>query len=89
MAAAKERLRALRVERESLAHRLDDAHRDLPTVEELLPRLREKIRDLATTLGADLAPGDGSRSGAFSQALPRGGSLDGTRVIRRAPKNAA
>ena len=23
------------------------------------------------------------------QALPRGGSLDGTRVIRRAPKNAA
>jgi hypothetical protein len=24
-----------------------------------------------------------------SQALPRGGSLDGTRVIRRAPKNAA
>ena len=70
MAAAKERLRALRVERESLAQRLDDAHRDLPTVEELLPRSREKLRDLDATLAADLAQG----------RLALGSLLDGERI---------
>jgi DNA invertase Pin-like site-specific DNA recombinase len=70
MPAAKERLHALRVERVSLAQRLDEAHQDLPTVEELLPRLREKLRDLDVTLGADLARG----------RLALGSLLDGERI---------
>lgn len=70
MPAAKERLRALRIERETLAQRLGEAHRDLPTVQELLPKLRENLHDLEATLGADLAQG----------RLALGSLLDGERI---------
>jgi hypothetical protein len=46
-AVAKQKLRA---ERERLAADLAGVRIDLPTVEELMPRLREKLRDLQATL---------------------------------------
>jgi hypothetical protein len=55
LAEAKDRLRALRAERERKAGELDRARVDLPTAEELMPRLREKLGALEATLRADVA----------------------------------
>src|SRR5262245_32146542 len=52
--AVKERLRALRADRERVAGELARAGTVLPTVEELLPRLREKLHAIEKTLRADV-----------------------------------
>jgi hypothetical protein len=52
---AKEKLRGLRAERERVAGELARARVDLPTAEELMPRLREKLRAIEETLRADVA----------------------------------
>ena len=57
MDAAKERLRGLRAERERLAAELSHVPVALPSVEELKPMLRERLRDLGATLKADVARG--------------------------------
>jgi hypothetical protein len=53
LGAAKEKLRGLRAERERVAGELARAHRTLPTLEGLKPRLREMLREIETTLRAD------------------------------------
>ena len=57
LGTAKERLRALRSERERLAGELSRCRVQLPTAEELMPMLREKLRNLEATLKADVARG--------------------------------
>ena len=57
MQAAKERLRDLRSEREKVARQLSQMCTDLPTAEELMPRLRAKLREIAATLKSDIALG--------------------------------
>jgi DNA invertase Pin-like site-specific DNA recombinase len=57
LAIAKERLRKLRTERERLAGELLAVRIDLPTAEQLMPRLRERLRDIESTLQGDLARG--------------------------------
>ena len=52
---AKDRLRALRADRERVAGELGRTRVQLPTAEELLPRLREKLREIDATLRADEA----------------------------------
>ncbi len=55
--AAKEKLSGLHSERQRVAGELDRARRTLPTLEELKPRLREMLREIATTLRADVTGG--------------------------------
>lgn len=50
-----EKLRGLRAERERAAGELARARTKLPTAEELMPRLREKLRAIEATLRADAA----------------------------------
>jgi hypothetical protein len=57
MQAAKDRLRDLRSERERVARQLGQVRVDLPTAEELMPRLREKLREIEVTLKSDIALG--------------------------------
>jgi len=49
LGTAKERLRTPRVERERVTGELARTRLDLPTAEELMPRLRERLRDLEST----------------------------------------
>jgi hypothetical protein len=55
MGTAKAKLRALRDEREGIAREIASVRIDLPPVEDLMPAVREKLRDLETTLKADIA----------------------------------
>jgi hypothetical protein len=70
MDTAKKRLKALRDEREVLVRELGASRIQIPSVEELMPRLREKLRDLEKTLKADIALG----------RLALGGLLGGERL---------
>lgn len=54
---AKERLRTLRTERKRVAGELSRTRLDLPTAVELMPRLRERLRDLEATIQADVPRG--------------------------------
>lgn len=57
MEAAKARLRELRAEREIVARQHADSRMTLPTREELMPRLREKLREIGATLRSEVASG--------------------------------
>ena len=57
MDVAKDRLRTLRTERERVANQLEQVRVDLPSVEDLLPQLRERLRDFESTLKADVVRG--------------------------------
>ena len=55
--AAKNRLRDLKDERAGLTQRLDQSRVTLPNLDELMPRLREKLREIESTLRADVSRG--------------------------------
>jgi hypothetical protein len=55
LAQAKERLGTLRAERTRVAQKYEQTRLVLPTAEELLPRMREVLRNLEATLRADVA----------------------------------
>jgi site-specific DNA recombinase len=57
LAAAKDRLRDLKAERERVARQNAQARMTLPSSEELMPLLREKLHDIEATLRADVANG--------------------------------
>jgi site-specific DNA recombinase len=57
VAAVKDRLRDLKAERDRVARQHAAARMSLPTLEVLLPRLREKLRDIEMSLRADVASG--------------------------------
>jgi hypothetical protein len=54
---AKDRLRTLRTERERVAQELSQLRIEFPAADELMPRLREKLREFEATLKADVARG--------------------------------
>ncbi len=57
LGAAKDRLRDLKDERAGLAQRLEQSRVTLPSIDELMPRLREKLREIESTLRADVPRG--------------------------------
>ncbi len=57
LAEAKERLGALRVERARVAREYEQTRTTLPTVEELMPRVRALLRNVEATIRADVALG--------------------------------
>ena len=80
MDAAKAKLRDLRTEREGVARQLAQAHTDLPTVEELMPSLRERLQNIEKTLQADLAQGRlalGALLGDQRLRVHRDGAIEG------------
>jgi predicted nuclease with TOPRIM domain len=70
MDAAKERLRSLRVEREAKTRECEQARVSLPTLEELMPRVRAKLEQMESILTEDVARG----------RLPLGALLNGERL---------
>jgi hypothetical protein len=93
MDTAKKRLKALRDEREGLVRELGASRIQIPSVEELMPRLREKLRDLEATLRADVAMGRlaiGGLLGDQRLRVYRDGRIEGALMLRpemlRAPK---
>ena len=70
LGAIKDRLRSLRAEREGVVRELAQSRFSLPTADELMPRLREKLDELETTLRSDVARG----------RLALGGLLGGERL---------
>ena len=90
---AKKRLKALRDEREVLVRDLGASRIQIPLAEELLPRLREKLRELEKTLKADVALGRlaiGGLLGDQRLRVYRDGRIEGALMLRpemlRAPK---
>jgi len=71
LGAAKEKLRGLRAERERAAGELARARTQLPTTAELLPRLREKLREIEATLKADVPLGRLALGGLLGESRPR------------------
>jgi hypothetical protein len=67
---ARERLKTLRDQRERLVHELAAVKLELPMIDELMPRLREKLQELESTIMADVPRG----------RLALGGLLDGERL---------
>lgn len=93
MDAAKDRLRNLKAERERVARQHAEARMTLPTAEELMPLLREKLRDIGATLRADVASGRlalGALLGDRRIRIYRDGRIDGAVEVAaetlRAPK---
>jgi hypothetical protein len=92
LGAAKEKLRGLRVERERLAGELAHARTDFFTVEELMPRLLERIRDLEGTFRADIARGRmalGSLFGEHRLRVYRDGRIEGDAILHPETLRAA
>jgi DNA invertase Pin-like site-specific DNA recombinase len=90
---AKERLRELRDERGGVARELASMRIDLPTVEDLMPRVREKLRDLEATLKADVARGRLALGGLLGDERLRvyqDGRIEGSAILApemlRAPR---
>ncbi len=71
LGVAKDRLRSLRVERERVVRELAQSRFSLPSADELLPRLREKLRDLEATLRADVARGRLALGGLLGESRLR------------------
>lgn len=85
MEAAKARLRELRAERERVARAHAAARVTLPTLEELRPRLREKLQAIEATLRADLAAGRLTLGALFGQErlrVHRDGRIEGVATIQ-------
>jgi hypothetical protein len=85
MDTAKKRLRALRDERERLVRELGASRIQIPSTDELLPRLREKLRDLEVTLKADVALGRlaiGGLLGDQRLRVYRDGRIEGALTLR-------
>ena len=57
LGAAKNRLRDLKDERAGLTQRLEESRFSIPSLDELMPRLREKLREIESTLRADVPRG--------------------------------
>jgi hypothetical protein len=81
---AKEKLRALRGEREGIARNLASVRIDLPAVEDLMPQMREKFRDIETTLKADIVGGRLASGGLLGNERLRAyqdGRIEGTALL--------
>jgi hypothetical protein len=96
MGTAKERLKALRVERARVAGELASVRIDLPSIEDLLPRVREKLRELEATLMADVAQGRlalGGLLGGQRLRVYRDGRIEGSAILApemlRAPRTSS
>ena len=82
--AAKERLRALRDERQRTAAELARCSLALPSVAELMPRLRAKLAHVEETLCADVARGRltlGALFGSRRLRVHRDGRIEGAATI--------
>jgi len=78
--AAKQKLGELRDKREGVSRELASARIDLPAVEDLKPRLREKLRNLESSLKADVALGRLALGGLLSDQrlrVYRDGRIEG------------
>ena len=85
MDTAKARLKALRDQRADLVRELGSSRIQIPSTDELLPRLREKLRDLGATLKADIALGRLALGGLLGdQRLQvfRDGRIEGALTLR-------
>ena len=83
--AAKAKLRELRQERERLAADLARTERALPTIAELEPLVRAKLRDLKATLRADVGLGHLTLGGLLGEDRLRvyaDGRIEGTATLR-------
>ncbi len=83
--AAKAKLRELRGEREKIAGELAQAGRALPTLEELEPVVRARLRDLRAALTADVGLGRlslGALLGEDRLRVYRDGRIEGTATLR-------
>jgi hypothetical protein len=58
----------MRDQRAKLARELSTVRLELPSVDELMPRLREKLRDIEDTLKADIAMGRPAAAGLPGRA---------------------
>jgi len=84
LGAAKEKLRGLRAERERVAGELARSRTKLPTTAELLPRLREKLREIEATLKADVPLGRLALGGLLGESrlrVYRDGRIEGLAML--------
>jgi len=80
VATVKDRLRELKADREQIARELARKRVALPTTEELMPRLRKKLREIGDTLRSDVASGRlalGALLGDRRIRIYRDGHLEG------------
>jgi transposase len=85
LAAMKAKLRELRDEREKVAVELARTARALPTLQELEPLVRARLRDLRATLTADTGLGRlalGALLGEDRLRIYRDGRIEGTATLR-------
>jgi len=83
--AAKKRLKTLRDERAQLARELVASRIRIPSVEELMPRVCEKLRDLEATLKADIGMGRLALGGLLGDQrlrVYRDGRIEGVLTLR-------
>jgi len=93
---AKDRLRTLRTERERVAGELSQLRIEFPSTDELMPRLREKLREIEVTLKADVARGRLALGGLLGNQRLRvykDGRIEGSATLSpetiAAPKRAS
>ncbi len=85
LAVVKTKMRELRTEREKVVGELARAGRVLPTLEELEPLVRARLRDLRATLTADVGLGRmalGALLGEDRLRIYRDGRIEGTATLR-------
>jgi hypothetical protein len=88
VAAVKDRLRDLKAERDRVARLHAQARMALPTADELMPLLREKLRDIGATLHADVASGRlalGALLGERQIRIYRDGRIEGAVALDALP----
>jgi transposase len=88
--ATSNEVKELRDKREGVARQLASARIELPAVEDLKPRLREKLRDLESSLKADVALGRLALGGLLGDRrlkVYRDGRIEGSAVP--VPRNTA
>ena len=88
--------RALRTERERVANQLEQVRVDRSSVEDLLPQLRERLRDFESTLKADVVCGRlvlGGLLGDRRLRIYRDGRIEGEATLApeklRAPRRTS